>query len=97
MYVHCLCLVPQRLEESVRFLGTGVTDVCQLSCEFWELSWGLLEEQVLCRYFSTIFLHHSNYYFDDRRKMSFCLSLLLKTCSDFIALTGKMAGILLCR
>jgi hypothetical protein len=41
MYARCLW----RPEEGIRSLGTGVTDGCELSCEFWESNLGPLEEQ----------------------------------------------------
>ena len=34
-------------EKGVRFLGTGVMDVCGCSCECWEPNPGPLQEQVL--------------------------------------------------
>jgi hypothetical protein len=42
MYMHC----QRRPEEGVRSSGTGVRDVYkQLSCQFWELNTGPLQDQ----------------------------------------------------
>lgn len=44
-YMHAWC--PWRLAEGVRFLGTEVTDNCEVGCMFWEANSGPLEEQPL--------------------------------------------------
>ena len=38
-------LVPQKLEEGIRFPGTGVTNDCEPSCGSWEQNSGSLQEQ----------------------------------------------------
>ena len=36
VFASCLCLVPTEVREGVGFPRTGVTDICELLCVFWD-------------------------------------------------------------
>ena len=46
-YFYFMCVGVLPACEDVRSPGTGVTDICELPCGFWELNSGPLEEPVL--------------------------------------------------
>jgi hypothetical protein len=45
IYMHHMVAVPWRPEEGIRSPGTWITDGCELLCEYWELSLGLLQKE----------------------------------------------------
>jgi hypothetical protein len=44
VFASCLCLVPTEVREGVGFPRTGVTDICELLCVFWDPNVGPLQE-----------------------------------------------------